>query len=173
MTRVRIYPKVNVVQNGYYLHGLHRALGSGSIRFSEEGFPALSRQILPMIVEGARERRVVIDAMDPPRLYEDALEWCDVYAKVNYEPAEIPERWRHKVVPLAPGITVRIWPLGWTVWHMLRNFRRDVNVPRKHFRNYWYQYRHRRPEPEYLPSTAEPDFVYGYFTARKDNPPDT
>lgn len=173
MTRVRIYPKVNVVQNGYYLHGLHQALGGGGVAFSDEGFPPLSRQILAMVVESRPERKVVIDAMDPPRCYEDALAWCDVYAKVNYEPSEIPERWRHKVVPVAPGITVRIWPLGWTVWHMLRNFRRDVSQPRKHFRNYWYQYRHRRAETAYRPAAADENFVYGYFTARRDNPPET
>lgn len=101
-----VHPDFSPLYHGYYLQGVLEIFGPKSFRFTRRGFPefrecGLSFRWLP---EG---RRFYIDASDWDGYDETALEWADVYAKVNVNENRTPGRHTSRVLTIGPSFGVR------------------------------------------------------------------
>jgi hypothetical protein len=112
-SQVVVQRPMNYAYHAFELEALRRAVGVARVRFSERGFPEppRGRDGCAMIVRrpGRPERRLYVSTADPPDLYPAWLDWADVYAKVNLDPARVPAGARARVVPLGPTFGFRSW----------------------------------------------------------------
>ncbi len=155
-----IFPGFNAHYYAYYFAGLAEGLGQPQVRFATAGFPALHPHALALILDN---KRIYISAGDGTGLNQAALEWCDVYAKVNLDWGLVPDHHRRKVIPIGPSFGIRFWSLPQTLILAAVNYRRarkHIPQPREHFANYYRQYCHRLPLSAYTPGISEPNYIF-------------
>jgi hypothetical protein len=164
--KIVIRPDVNAYYCSYYIKGLVDLFGEDSISFSAGGFPR-TRQLHSMLLRtGENGPKVMIDTRDTSELYQDALEWCDVYAKVNPSLGDYGFEGSDKVLAIGPSFGIRIWGLPralllgtgncWKSRSLLKG-RGDF---REHFADYWRQYHYRLPLHAYGPSRSRDDYIF-------------
>lgn len=179
--RMIVHPSFDALYYSFYIEGLRRYLldrrrqgaHAPTWHFSSRGFPELGHHCLALRIEPRDdqqpEHKLYISAGDGPGLNLDALAWCDVYAKVNLDPEQIPETARRdgsaaKLLAIGPSFPVRVWnPVG-AAWQALRTVlhgaHRNAASPREHLANYWRQWRYRLPETAYAARPGDPDYVF-------------
>jgi glycosyltransferase involved in cell wall biosynthesis len=163
MTNVIVYPRYNANYYSYYLLGLLSVFGSKKIKYSTKEFPNFHHHALAFILQDYGELRVYISAGDGPELNEDALKWCNIYAKVNLEPSLIPEVYAHKFIAIGPSFGVRIFePIMMIREYLLSVWagRTKEYYSREHLANYWRQYKYRLPIKEYVFNSSKDDYVF-------------
>jgi len=103
---IRVHGVFDPFYHAYYLRGLAQRFGEGALRFGCAGFPRFERTGLAFVTQRPA-RRVYVDADDHDGLDDAALSWCDVYGKVNLNPAAVPPAAADRVVPMGPGFGIR------------------------------------------------------------------
>jgi glycosyltransferase involved in cell wall biosynthesis len=116
-------------------------------------------------------KRVYISAEDGSVVNSDALQWCDVYAKVNVDP-NIQLEDHRKLLPIGPSCAIKNYGLSETLINMTRttvmitsaydDLRKRFGKywPREHLANHWRQYKHRLPLSVYHPGQSQRDYVF-------------
>lgn len=163
---VALDPRFAPAHAAYYLDGLRRHTGGGPAINGKEGFPESysDAQPLAFILErGNARRKIYIAAADESHIDVSALEWADVYGKVNLDTTLVPTAFRDRVVPIGPSHRVRIWGLGET-WNVaITTHRRGGQIfpsVREHYRQHWIVYRRALPSSYYEPGRVEDDYVF-------------
>ncbi len=166
MPRIVIRPDFDAYYCSYYLAGIEEIFGPRSIRFSRDGFPgghephSLAFRVEP---EGAK---VFVDTQDSSALYEESLDWCDSYAKINVDAGALGGEARSKVLSIGPSFGIRIWGLMRAGTLAAGNFRRSgammsgLHAVRELFANYWRQYHYRLPLSAFEPGRTEDGYVF-------------
>ena len=166
---IRIDPLFNAFYYSFYIEGLREIFGTQNLRYDTHVEWPLVPHSLCFEVEG---KRVYISAEDGSGFNSEALQWCDVYAKVNIDPNVQPEHHHEKIFPIGPSFGVRNYGLANTLIHMTRtttmvwtsyhNLRKRFGRywPREHIANHWRQYKHRLPLSVYRPAPSERDYVF-------------
>ncbi|HKI87076.1 MAG TPA: hypothetical protein VKA53_10060 [Thermoanaerobaculia bacterium] len=161
--KTEVSPSFDALYYSFYDLGLRRVIGRHSLRYTAKGFPVLGHHGLAFrrASDGAR---VFISASDGSALNQTALDWCDLYAKINVDSAvTAADPQGGKVVPIGPSFAVRAWaPLGATLLSLARlaRGRRLIGDPAEHLKNYVRQWRHRLPEAAYRPGRSQPDYAF-------------
>ena len=177
---VRIDPRFAPEHAAYYLDGLMEHTGVRQLPWSREGFPARYSDNKPLAMTLRRdgsERNIYIAADDMPDLDEAALDWADVYGKVNLVRDLVPSKHAHKVVAIGPSHAVRIWGVAEALRVARRTSRAGGRLvaPRQHYRRFWLQATRRVDASYYEPAPAEDDYVFynSWLWAKHDeaNPP--
>ena len=174
--KITIKPDTNAYYCSYYIQGLADLFAGDSMRFSAAGFPG-TRQLHSLLLRaGPDGPKVIIDTRDTSALYEDALAWCDVYAKVNPSLGGYSIEGASKVLAIGPSFAVRIWDLpralllgignGWRSRSLLKSQREY----REHFADYWRQYHYRLPLDAYGPSPSSDGYIFFISSYWPDNP---
>lgn len=119
MTKVFIDPACNINYCSFYIKGLWDVFGKKNVVFTSKGFDSLyyttDSHNLAFIIDG---RKYVIDCADSNSLFYDCfLDWADVYGKVNYNPDNIPVKYRDKIKPV--GVNFGIGCFGSNKWTAL------------------------------------------------------
>lgn len=161
---VTVYPAFNARYYSPYIEGLRRVLGSSALSFSSRGFPRFDQDCLAFRYrQGDAERRIYIHSNDMPELSEAALQWCDVFGKVNLDLTLVPEADSEKVFPIGPMFAIQVWgavqaeAMGIYTFSMVR----DAGISfRDHIGNYRGQYRYRFPESQYRPVESDPGYIF-------------
>ncbi len=164
-SRVRVYPGFNALYYSFYLDGL-RSSGR-RLRFSARDFPRLGHHCLALVFEGETPGRVVISASDGPALDPRALEWCDVYAKVNLaqdlESYGLAPELRQRLLAIGPSFPVTVDPplraWGRAAANLVRGGWPSRGL-KQHFADYRRQYRYRLPLACYQPGESLADYVF-------------
>ncbi|MCB1037592.1 MAG: hypothetical protein KDD47_27420, partial [Acidobacteria bacterium] len=170
---VHLYPAFNALYYSFYAEGLRRVVGPGRIRLTASGFPDLGSHGLALRLVGREERRIFISASDGPGLNAEALAWCDLFVKVNLDPAQVPAHAAHKVMAPGPSFPVRAWGPAAAAFAAAGSFvaaRGRVPSVREHFANYRRQYRYRLEEEAYRPGESEGDYVFFLSTLWRSEP---
>ncbi len=108
--QVLVHPQFNALYYSYFLQGLRDLYGAASVRTTLDGFPDLGHDCLAIrLRDGQRERRIYIHAHDSPSLPPEAIEWADVFGKVNLDPGQVPPNASTRIVPTGPVFPVRLW----------------------------------------------------------------
>lgn len=157
-----------------YLWGLEQVLGRRAVSFSMTPFRDLAQsdaeddfdQYMAFVDDNGC--RYVIDYRDKSDIRKEALEWCDVYGKINYRQSVVDlleETQRRKVHPVGPNFGINQWsflslystfllnrlkvgwapnwPVGWRAFLAGYNWTRN-----------------RRSIREYLPAQGDPGYVF-------------
>jgi hypothetical protein len=148
---VTLHTPLDAYYHGYYLVGIRDLLGSSRFRVRHREGPTTRPELLACEFH-APGLRVVFDARDGAWYDPRGLDWADVYAKINIDPACPPAPSRARVVPLGPGFAVRAWgPVG-TLTACLRSappLELGRGVLRRHAADFWRQLRYRLPIEAY------------------------
>lgn len=163
MRAIRVYPGFNAYYYSFYLEGLHSVFKKKQITFSVEGFPRFGHHCLALIVEDQPQKKLYISASDGPGFSQDGLDWCDLYAKINIDPDNLPDQHREKIMPIGPSYGVMVWSWFAALWHSVRNYQRcksGIQDRRNHFANYWRQVRYRLPIDAYQPAPSQRDYIF-------------
>lgn len=159
MTQVLIYPSFDASYYSYLLDGLRRVFGG--FRYVRTGFPRVGLWQMALTIDG---RKIIIAAEDNPEFVPALLDWCDVYAKVNIDPANIPETHRHKVVSIAPVFGLRVFSYPELARRLLLSLAYvPVNTSgrfKQRIRGYVRQRRIRRPIDYYCPAPSTDDYLF-------------
>jgi glycosyltransferase involved in cell wall biosynthesis len=154
---VTVCPDFRPTYYAFYLEG---------IRYSRHGFPDRTQYNdgFAFEVQGpGPHRRIYISASDHARLDQVALDWCDRYGMVNYDPQVGWQELYPKVLPIGPSFGSRSW--GWRsmAQHALKFY-----LPRcaslscyvRSVRAYKNQLLDRVPETDYVPGLSRPGYVF-------------
>jgi len=162
--KVKIYFLVDVFYYAYYIEGFYRLCGKNKVEFSRKEFPAFPERTFAAIIEsGNKKLKIVIDAYDTPRISPKLLEWCDVYAKVNFNDKNLPSINHHKIIPIGPSFGIKIWSMPKTVYFAFSNYMKskgEIHFKRNFFANYWRQYKRLQLKEYYINSSIEDNYVY-------------
>lgn len=146
-----LHTPLDAYYHGYYLVGIRDLLGSNRFRVRRGEGPTTRPELLACEFHGPG-LRVVFDARDGAWYDPRGIEWADVYAKINIDPAQPPAPCRARIVPLGPGFTVRVWGALETAAACLRSvppLALGRGALRRHAAGFWRQYRHRLPIEAY------------------------
>lgn len=163
---ILVSPGFRASYYSYYLRGLIDAVPSEKLVFSGNGFPRFHHHCLAFVLNG---HRIYISAGDGPGVGEEALDWCDVYAKVNVEAGTDHD----KMFAIGPSFGIRFlsaWGgVSWALGSYFRGAWR-LNRPREHFAEYWRQWRYRLPIEAYSPGEVETDYAFFVSSLWKKEP---
>jgi len=166
MRHIVVRPDFDAYYCSYYLAGIAEVFGCGAIRFGRGDFPnSLQAHSLAFLVQ-PQGFKVFIDTQDSSAIHEDALDWCDVYAKINVDASSLTGAARSKVTAIGPSFAVRIWGPLRAAGLAVDNFLKSRTVlsgrgsRREHFANYWRQYHYRLPLSALQPGRSEGDYVF-------------
>jgi hypothetical protein len=163
MKSVRIYPPFDAFYYSFYVQALEDYFGKHNVEFSYHGFPPLSSDYLGLVVEGSERLRVVIDAYDGANINDrSALEWCDVYGKVNLVSSIVPPDCLHKCIAIGPSFPVQVWPFAMSLKMALQHYRPNARVKSawEHFGNYLRQCRDRLPLSYFQPGRVKENYIF-------------
>lgn len=168
---VAVYPTFEVTYHTYYLRGLV-ALYGRRLHYTVRGFPALHRLCFAFIADGVR---VYVDARDPIDYDPVALEWCDVYGKLNLDWDTVPAERRGRFLPIGPSFSIRYWSPPVAALNAVRNYlagrsRVKLKDTRRFFAGYWQQYKAHTWYEEYAPAPAEDGYIFFSSTLWSDQP---
>lgn len=165
-TLVALDPRFAPAHAGYYIEGLRQHTGGEPLPGTTAGFPGSYSDNKPLafiLQRDGRRRNVYIAADDMPEIDLAALEWADVYGKVNLDWDSVPQQVEHQVVPIGPSHRLRAWTLSGTVRMAIathRNGGRIVPTTREHYKEFWKLYRRALGSEHYEPGQAEDDYVF-------------
>ena len=157
-------PRFSPVYASFYYLGLEKVMRR-KVRVSSEVAPFPHRaNALAFEIRTARGRtlRLFADAQDQASLDEDALDWCDVYGKVNLDPTCLPPSQSRKVEPLGPNFGLRLWRPEVTIVRYAATTRYlplSATAWRSHWGGYKWQMR-RLPETRYVPGVSEDNYLF-------------
>lgn len=162
MNSVQIYPAFDALFYSYYVHGIIDFFGEANVDFSYDGFPYVPQKNLAFVVNGPQRTRVVIDAYDGARIADKrALEWCDIFGKVNLDSSLMPNNLINKCLAIGPSFSVRMWPSHKASWLAFKRYRFfDVASAREHFANYRRQYKYRLPIQHFVPGVSRDGYIF-------------
>lgn len=157
-----------------YIQGLKEAFGSSQVLYSTRPFHSLPHNSARWDFDhfmafhvAPDDLRFVIDYGDKLEFNLAALEWCDVYAKVNLNAAEQKSQPAHlvqKIVQIGPSFGVNnyftselyaLCLINWT-----KAARLGSSVSFREFLTGYNWTRIREPESTYEPMSSDPNFVF-------------
>lgn len=158
-----IHPDSSLSYYGYYLCGFEQALGRVTLRFRLGDVPALlgPRDGLALITDDGK--RIFIAADDAPTINPEALEWCDVYGKVNLDRSSDELSRSPKLTPIGPGFGIRWKSLGHDALYLARAGAAGGNAfarPPSRFKAAVKHRRDRVPLHLYSASVSDPDELF-------------
>jgi len=164
MNTVTVFPGFDALYYSFYIQGISDAFGENNVDFSYRDFPELPLDCLAFIVRGTKQSRVVVDAYDGVRLTDHrAIDWCDVYGKVNLGWSDLPRQYTHKCLPIGPSFPIRLWSRGKSIRMGLMNYHpraQGIKHARKHFSDYVRQFRDRLPLAEFVPGQVRENYIF-------------
>lgn len=141
--KVYIYGLCNVFYDAYYIQGINELYEN--YEFNVSKFPDLEQGTFAFIVENNNQsKRIIVDSRDSSQIDVNALEWCNIYGKINYNEDTVPHDIQNKILAIGPSFGVKIWNLGLTFFYMISNlikFRKRIQNRRDFIANYWRQYK--------------------------------
>lgn len=169
-TKIIIDSTSRILYASFYIQGLYETFGKKNVSFGRKHFKNLPRFHEPFSfnhyfafvrVHKGKITRYIVDFCDPPDINKNAYEWCDIYAKINFDPTLATHNFK-KLQVIPPSFGIRIWSLPKTIFLCVKNLIISYNaMPISYYKfmqDYWQQYQ-RLPIAQFL----------GNFEAQKEN----
>ncbi|HEX9979684.1 MAG TPA: hypothetical protein VGB50_03870 [Flavobacterium sp.] len=117
-------------------------------------------------IEQNKITRFVVDYCDPDDISQEAYDWCDVYAKINFNKEQ--ETQHAKLVVIPPSFGIKMWNLPQTLYYCAANLlASSFSVPTKKrifIKDYWQTYRREKLE-KFLSPEKNNTNAYIFLTA--------
>ena len=149
ISKIHIDPRSNIGYSAYYLYGLYVLFGRENVFFSAQYFKTLQKEndsysynsYMAMIIEqNGHQSKVIIDFGDDYPIRENAYNWCDLYAKINFDPLRTPLPFKTKIHSIPPSFGIRIWTNFEIVIHAFSNLFKLKFSPQTSIMNYFRSY---------------------------------
>ena len=153
MKKIIIDPSIRLSYASFYIRGLEEFYGRKNISYSSKYFKNLDRNseshaydhyMAFVLKEGDNIRKVVIDFRDKVSVNESSYNWCDIYAKINFNKQLTYNRFHEKILSIPPSFGIKIYGFSETIFLCFANFFRcnfSLIVPLKIFlKDYLFQY---------------------------------
>lgn len=180
-TKVFVDPSSDALYLSFYLKGLYSIFGKKNVSFSPKYFKTLKKreeshshdQYTAFVVIDTNNniKKYIVDFRDKMSVKESAYEWCDKYAKINFNVKLTNKKFHDKIISIAPGTGINVWNFWETVYYCIANlilirFSPIVSF-RRHLQDYYAQFTRSGLE-DYLPekvdeSTATNDSPYVFL----------
>ncbi|MEH6769288.1 hypothetical protein [Maribacter arcticus] len=167
-TRVIIDPTSRILYSSFYIKGLFLVFGKKNVSFSAKYFKELKRRkeshshdhYMAFVVINPDNiiHKFIIDFRDKPSIKESAYEWCDKYAKINFNINLTNKRFHNKIISIPPGFGIRVWNLWETAYYCCSNFVKFKFSPIVKLKPYLGDYYHQWKRPklgDYLTSSND------------------
>lgn len=153
--KVFLEPNINLPYASFYIMGFNDVLGNKNIIISKEVlFKSLNKRnddysfdaYMALIVKSKEDRfKVIIDFGDDTPIRNNAYQWCDLYAKINYNPKLTHEKFKDKVYSIPPSFNIKCWKWHEVISYSFSNLIKTRFKPQvsliKHFRLYFSQFK--------------------------------
>lgn len=131
------------------------------IKFQNRPFRGLEHnyQYVAIIIKDINEKKIIIDFGNLDSISQKALDWCDVYGKVNLNPTDLEKT---KIIGIGPLTAINIFNSVNTIWYAFTNLLKSLDrVPNiKLFLSY-YKAQLKRPKLEqYLNGSNTPNYIF-------------
>lgn len=133
-TKVYIDPRSRILYSSFYIQGLYDFFGKKNVFFSSKYFSKLDRKneshsfdhYMAFVILSTNKiiSKVIIDFRDKPSVKENAYNWCDKYAKINYNFELTDPKFQHKLISIPPGFGIKIWSFWKTAYFCFANLLR-------------------------------------------------
>jgi glycosyltransferase involved in cell wall biosynthesis len=183
-TKIFIDPTSRILYSSFYIKGLYEEFGRKNVSFKRKYFKDLNRKeeaysynhyFAFVMVKQNTIKRFIVDFCDPPDISSIAYQWCDVYAKINYNKSFKIED-STKIVIIPPGFGIKIWSLPTTIFYCLKNLITNIFsipvTPILFLKDYWKQYK-RIPIEYYLDLNLKEKDNYVFMIGTFWKPSDT
>jgi len=150
MEKVIIDPSNRMKYSSFYIKGLEEVFGKDNISFSTKYFTGLNRKteshsfdhyMAFVLKDDNQLQKIIIDYRDKVTIKENAYEWCDKYAKINYNKEFTKLLSTEKIISIPPGFGIRIWGFWKTNHYCFINLARCNFSPlesfKAHFKDYF------------------------------------
>ena len=140
-----IKPNSNIHYYSYYFFGLEQ--NKYKFEFNNNIFPDFHDHCLAIKFNyGNLIKNIYISAGDGTGFNKFALDWCDVYAKINIDESKIPKEYLDKILPIGPSFGINYMNWIKSIKQSIITFNKsNLNIfdSRNHFANYYRQWRYR------------------------------
>ena len=182
-TKVIIDATSRVLYASFYIQGLKEVFGHKNVSFGRHHFKDLYRDadlfsfehyFAFVVIKDKLVTRYIVDFCDPPDISEEAYQWCDVYAKINFRKGHFNDT-ANKIKVIPPSFGIKIWNLRKTIFFAIKNWLisfSECPVNAKVFvKDYWQLYK-RFPLQEYRSKQNKPtkNFVFMIGTLWQPDP---
>lgn len=174
--KVYIDPSSNIIYSSYYIKGLYEVFGKKNVSFSKEYFETLNKRkddysrnsyMAFVIVNKGEKNKVIIDFGDDYPIRENAYKWCDVYAKINYDPKRTLPYFKEKIHSIPPSFGIKIWNVSKAIYYCVSNliklkFNPQISL-KNFFRSYLSQIKQLRLEsflPDHKEKSVRENYVF-------------
>lgn len=160
-TRIVVDSTSRILYSAFYIKGLYEVFGRENVSFGRKYFKDLKREKEQYSFEHffafvsiceKKTTRFVIDFCDPPDISREAYDWCDVYAKINYN-KDTCNLYKNKLIVIPPSFGIKIWNFRQTFVYCIKNILSSpFSLPTKSntfLKDYYQQYK-REPLENYL-----------------------
>lgn len=155
MKRAKIYidPTIRLQYSTYYILGLYEVFGKENVKFSRKYFKSLNRKgdsnaynhYMAFVVKSENTIvKYIVDFRDKRTVKDNAYQWCDKYAKINFSETLTEKRYHDKIISIPPSFCIKIWEKYEMLYHLVLNYVKSnfsLLVPlKRHFSDYFSQY---------------------------------
>ncbi len=162
-TTVYLDAACDILYSSYYIYGLKQMFKR--VQFSSKYFGQFEHNntFFPFVVKDEKGlHKIIVDFGDSFVVDEVALEWCDVYGKININDEKSPLSNHPKVLSIGPGFGIRMYskPKTWRLAFL--NFSkawRRVGDKRRFFADYYGQLK-RQGIDYYQKSPSKRDYIF-------------
>jgi hypothetical protein len=171
-----IDPRTRISYASYYIEGLFKLFGKENVEFNKtyfsdliqpDGIEDFDHYFAFILKNNSCIKRVVVDFRDKNTINMNALNWAEVYGKVNYNPRIIKEfildDQALKIIPLGPNFGVKIWDNFHTYFYFLMNYLKSHKTLTVSFRTFMSGYNWQRKRlrfADYLQSNSSCGYVF-------------
>ena len=169
MDHIIIYAGSNPQYAGFYISYLESCIPKSHISFSRNAFTWNHARVrgttLALLIfaddSALPPFRLAVDTGDGYDMDEEAYQWCDKYAKINYNQSKTSQYFQSKTIPICPSFSIKSWGLLDTVYHAIYNaiLMRPTNI-RKFLGKYKHCYQRIPLKEYYRPVEVDEQYVF-------------
>jgi glycosyltransferase involved in cell wall biosynthesis len=119
-----------------------------------------------VVKKDAKLYKIVIDFWDKNIVNEQAYNWCNIYAKINFNQSATEEKYLAKIIAIPPGFGIKIWNKKKTIYYAVSNLMKSLFIIPVSIRRFIGSYRitYNRPSIEnYLEIKQQNQNQYIFF----------
>ena len=161
--KVYIDASSDILYASYYIKGLEDLFGKKTIKYSNkyfEHFKHDNRFFACVIKQKSIIKKIVVDFTDDKEIDTQALDWADVYGKINLTDEK--KLLSDKLIAIGPSFGINIYSKYETIILGLLNFlKASHRIPNK--RRFFSDYRAQLLRPklnDYSGAKSEPNYIY-------------
>lgn len=160
--KIYVDASCDILYSSYYIYGLQELFGKNKVKFTSKFFKDFRHDnhfFAFVWVDKETIKKFIIDFTDSSNIDEAALNWCDVYGKINLEENfDISE----KILAIGPSFGIQIYGPFETIYYACSNYLKSLKrIPNK--RRFFSDYKSQLNRPkysEYRPEQSKSNYIF-------------